>query len=131
MVLANILRTDAPIHRSLPADTELVRSVAVPARACQDATWRRTRACNELRSFSREYYPARLEAAVRSGSLTSATTRALLRLAPVPAAAAAKLTKTHIMAALRRACRVRGIEALATELHAILHCLPNYGRTPG
>jgi transposase len=122
MVLANILRTDAHIHRSLPADTELVRSIAALARACQDATWRRTRACNELRSFLREYYPAILEAAaVRSGSLTSATTRALLQLAPTPTAAA-QLTKTHIMAALRRAGRVRGIEALATELHAILHC---------
>ena len=44
MVLANILRTDKHLHRALPADTELARSIAVLARASQDATWRRTRA---------------------------------------------------------------------------------------
>jgi hypothetical protein len=63
VVLANILRTDLHVHRPLPADTELARSVAVIARACQDATWRRARAGNELRSLLREYYPAMLEAA--------------------------------------------------------------------
>src|SRR5690242_14785211 len=40
VVLANILRTDAPMHRRLPADTDLVRQIAVLARAHQDATWR-------------------------------------------------------------------------------------------
>jgi hypothetical protein len=37
-------------HRRLPADTELAQSITVLARAHQDATWRRTRAGNELRS---------------------------------------------------------------------------------
>jgi hypothetical protein len=44
MVLAAILRTDAEMHRPLPAGTELARSVAVLARAAQDAAWRRSRA---------------------------------------------------------------------------------------
>src|SRR5438270_8977903 len=57
MTLANILRTDAHMHRSLPADTELARAIAVLARAAQDAVWRRTRAGNELRSLLREYHP--------------------------------------------------------------------------
>ena len=57
MTLANILRTDAHMHRPLPADTELARAIAVLARAHQDATWRRTRASNELRSLLREYHP--------------------------------------------------------------------------
>ena len=51
MTLANILRTDAHMHRQLPADSDLVRSIAVLARAAQDAAWRRTRATQELRSL--------------------------------------------------------------------------------
>lgn len=62
MTLANILRTDAHLHRPLPADSELARVIAVLARAYQDATWRRTKAGNELRSLLREYYPRFLEA---------------------------------------------------------------------
>lgn len=120
MVLANILRTDAQYHRSLPNDTELARSIAVLARACQDATWRRTRACNELRSLLREYYPGLLRAfATKGTNLASPAARALLALAPTPTVAA-KLTKARIAAALRRAGRVRGVDALAAELHAAL-----------
>ncbi|MBB3733094.1 transposase [Nonomuraea dietziae] len=119
MVLANILRTDAHVHRPLPADTELVRSIKVLARACQDATWRRTRAGNEPRSLLREYYPAMLEAAAnRSGSLATPLTRALLQLAPTPAAAV-KVSQVKIAAALRRAGRLRHVEEVAAELHAI------------
>jgi len=51
VVLANILRTDAPMHRRLPADTDLVRQIAVLARAHQDATWRRSRASNHEEQF--------------------------------------------------------------------------------
>jgi hypothetical protein len=57
MTLANILRTDAHAHRALPADSDLARSIAVLARAAQDAIWRRTRATQELRALLREYYP--------------------------------------------------------------------------
>ena len=58
MVLANILRTDIHAHRPLPADTELTRAVAVLARAHQDATWRRSRAGNELRGCCASSTPA-------------------------------------------------------------------------
>jgi transposase len=37
LVLANILRTDLPSHRPLPADSELAQAIAVLARAQQDA----------------------------------------------------------------------------------------------
>ena len=57
MTLANILRTDAHMHRELPANSDLVRSIAVLARAARDAAWRRTRASQELRALLREYYP--------------------------------------------------------------------------
>lgn len=120
MVLANILRTDAHLHRPLPQDTELARSIAVLARAHQDATWRRTKASNELRSALREFYPGFLDAfAHRADFLISNEARAVLAIAPAPAAAA-KLTKSRIAAALRKAGRKRGIDTLAAELHQAL-----------
>ncbi len=89
VVLANILRTDAHVHRSLPHDRELVQAVAVLTRAHQDATWRRTRTSNELRSLLREYFPTFLAALNgRKGHLTSADARAVLAVASRPAAAA-------------------------------------------
>jgi transposase len=118
MVLANILRTDSHAHRPLPADSELVRAVAVLARAAQDAVWRRTKALQELRSLLREYYPGFLAAFHRAGAtnLASPEARQLLALAPTPTAAA-KLTATRIATALRRAGRQRSIDSLAAELH--------------
>ncbi|WP_431924502.1 IS110 family transposase [Micromonospora wenchangensis] len=120
VVLANILRTDAHAHRPLPHDSELVQAIAVLARAHQDATWRRTRASNELRSLLREYFPTFLAAFTgRKGNLTSADARAVLAIAPTPAAAA-KLSTARIAAALRRGGRQRGIEDLAAELQQAL-----------
>ncbi|WP_156425980.1 IS110 family RNA-guided transposase [Nocardia jinanensis] len=117
MTLANILRVDAHLHRRLPADSELAQAIAVLARAQQDAVWRRTKASNELRSLLREYYPAFLDTfAGRSATnLAKPETRAILAIAPTPAAAA-KLTKTRVAAALRRAGRQRGIDQLASEI---------------
>lgn len=118
MVLANILRTDAHAHRQLPADSELARSIAVPARAHQDATWRRTDASNELRSHLREYFTTFLETfGGRTTNLITPEARAVLAIAPTPAAAA-KLTKIRIAAALRRAGRQRSIDRAAGELQA-------------
>ena len=113
MTLANILRTDIHMHRPLPADSELVRAIAVLARAHQDATWRRTRAVQELRSLLREYYPGFL-AAFADGTATnlaSADARAVLAIAPTPAAAA-RLTK----AASRRRCGEVGANATSSRL---------------
>jgi transposase len=120
IVLASILRTDAHVHRQLPADTDLARSIAVLARAHQDATWRRTRASNELRSHLREYFPTFLEAVGgKTANLTSPEARSVLAIAPTPALAA-KLTRTRIAAALRRAGRQRGIDEAAAELQTAL-----------
>lgn len=59
------------------------------ARAHQDATWRRTCACNELRSVLREYYPGFLQAFnVVSTNLITREARAVLALAPTPTMAA-------------------------------------------
>ena len=62
LMLANVLRTDRHAHRPLSKDSELVRSIAVLARAGQDAVWQRQQAANQLRSLLREYFPAALTA---------------------------------------------------------------------
>ncbi|MGW6159392.1 IS110 family transposase, partial [Streptomyces sp. NPDC055144] len=120
MVLANILRTDAAAHRTIPADSELAQVVAVLARAQQDAVWDRTQAGNKLRSHLREYFPSYL-AAVQPilGGLCSSVARVLLAAAPTPAQAA-RLTRTQLRTVLKRAGRQRGVEAEATRLHTAL-----------
>ncbi|WP_063043776.1 IS110 family transposase [Nocardia pseudovaccinii] len=117
MTLANILRVDAHVHRQLPADSELAQAISVLARAQQDAVWRRSKASNELRSILREYYPAFLDAfAGKSATnLAKPDARAILAIAPTPAHAA-KLTRTRIATALRRAGRKRGIDNLADDI---------------
>ena len=121
MTLANILRTDAPAHRTLPADNELVQAIAVLARAAQDAIWRRTRAAQELRALLREYHPGFL-AAFAKGTVTnlaSAEARVVLAISPTPAEAA-RLSSARISAALRRAGRQRGIDALTGQIRQTL-----------
>jgi hypothetical protein len=102
MTLANILRVDAHLRRRLAADSELCRATAVLARAHQDTIWRRTKAHNELRSLLREFY--RTLRATFSGrfalGIASPEARAVLAIAPTPAAAA-KLSVARIAAALR------------------------------
>jgi transposase len=73
MTLANILRVDAAHHRPLPEDSELVQSIAVLARAQQDAVWNRQQLANQLRSLLREFFSAALQAfQVENVGLTSA-----------------------------------------------------------
>jgi Transposase len=99
-VLANILRTDIDAHRPLPADSELAQTVAVLARAQQDAVWDRTQAHNKLRSVLREFYPAILAAfATKRDGILRPEARMILAAAPTPTAAA-KLTKTQLQALL-------------------------------
>jgi transposase len=120
LVLANILRTDLPAHRPLPADSELAQAIAVLARAQQDAVWDRTCAHNKLRSQLREYYPGIIAAfADKRHGLLRPDARALLAAAPTPRAAA-KLTKTQLRALLRRAGRQRRVDAEADRIQAIL-----------
>jgi hypothetical protein len=121
MTLANILRTDAGAHRPLPADTELAQAVTVLARAAQDATWRRTKATQELRALLREYYPTFLDAFTGGvhTNLAKPDARAVLALAPTPEQGAT-LTKASIIAALRRAGRQRRLDQTADRIHQAL-----------
>jgi transposase len=106
-VLANILRTDRAQHRPVPADSELVQAIRVLARAQQDAVWDRQQAQNKLRSQLREYYPAALST---FADLSSPVAIEVLLLAPTPAAAA-RLRRSSLRAALVRAGRQRGVDA--------------------
>ncbi|KOV26314.1 IS110 family transposase [Streptomyces sp. XY413] len=116
LVLANVLRTDMHAHRPLPNDSDLAQAVAVLTRAQQDATWNRQQIANQLRSLLREYYPAALAAVeVWKNGLCRPEAHEILRLAPTPAKAA-RLTRTQLQAALKRAGRQRGIAADAERL---------------
>jgi transposase len=119
LVLANILRTDMHAHRPLPGDSDLGRAISVLARAQQDALWNRQQLANQLRSLLREYYPAALDAfASWSNGLCRPEARELLKAAPTPGRAA-RLTRTQIQSALKRAGRKRGIEAEAERLRDV------------
>ena len=119
LMLANVLRTDRHAHRPLPKDSELVRAVAVLARAGQDAVWQRQQAANQLRSLLREYFPAALTAfQVKHVGLASPEARTVLAAAPTPAAAA-RLTKTRLRSLLIKAGRRRNLDPWVERLHAI------------
>lgn len=119
LVLANILRTDMHAHRPLPDDSELSQAIAVLARAQQDATWNRQQISNQLRSLLREYYPAALAAFEpwRNG-LCRREAREILRVAATPTQAA-RLTRTQLQAALKRAGRERSIATEADRIRGI------------
>jgi transposase len=136
MALANILRTDADAHRPLPADTELVQAIAVLARAQQDAVWNRGQLSNQLRSHLKQYFPAALAAfQIKGVGLDSREARAVLAVAPDPAAAA-KLPAARLGSVLRKAGRQRNVEAWAKRLRIIftsdyLHQPPAVERAMG
>ncbi|WP_432844952.1 IS110 family transposase [Amycolatopsis sp. CA-161197] len=128
MALANILRTDAHLHRQLPDDTDLARSISVLARAHQDAVWRRTKLVQELRARLREYHPGFLAAfgpgsgagsGMSTTQLASNDARAVLALAPSPAEAQRASTE-RVETALRRGGRQRNIPARAAAIVAAL-----------
>jgi transposase len=119
LVLANILRTDMPVHRPLPADSEHARAITVLARAQQDAVWNRQQLVNQIRSLLREYYPAALAAFQhKQYGLARPDARVVLALATTPTRAA-RHSLAQLRSALKRAGRVRGIDEEATRLRAV------------
>ncbi|MER5619143.1 IS110 family transposase [Streptomyces sp. NPDC002215] len=119
LVLANIIRTDMPMHRPLPDDSALAQAVAVLARAHQDAVWNRQQIANQLRSLLREYYPAALEAwRHKAGGLTRPDARKILAAAPTPATAA-ELPLWKLKVTLHSAGRKRGINEDAERIQTL------------
>jgi transposase len=101
MVLANILRTDAHLHRPLPADSHTAQAIEVLARAHQDLIWSRQHEVNRLRSLLAGYYPAALAA---FPDLTTRTAMSVLAAAPTPGRAA-RLTTGDLLDLLATAGR--------------------------
>jgi transposase len=135
MALANILRTDRHVHRTLPGDSALARSITVLARGYQDAVWRRTKIVQELRARLREYYPGFLAAfaassrgGLSSTRLASEDARAVLAIAPSPGEGL-KISKARVENALRRGGRQRRVATVAERIVAALR-IPQLRQDP-
>jgi hypothetical protein len=96
-------------------DSELAEAIKLVARAHQSLIWDRTRQVLRLRGVLREFFPAALEA---FAELDAADALELLAVAPDPDRAA-RLSKSRIVAALRRANR-RGVEERADAIQSVL-----------
>jgi len=99
--LADMVRTDRHQLRPVAGDSELAEAIKVVARAHKTLIWERTRHTQRLRNALREFFPGALAA---FDDLTGPDALELLGKAADPVAAA-RLTRTQITAALRRAGR--------------------------
>jgi transposase len=99
--LADMVRTDGHQLRQVAGDSAQVEGIKLLARAHQTLIWDRTRQVLRLRAGLREYFPAALLA---FDDLTAPQALELLGKAPDPVTAA-RLSRTQILAALKRARR--------------------------
>jgi transposase len=116
VVLANVLRTDRHLHRSLPNITETGLAIKALARQHQEAVWARQLTVSRLRSVLLEFYPHALTA---FPVLTHKAALEVLRAAPTPASAA-KITHRRIVTLLQRSGRGNHPD-LVEHIHARLH----------
>jgi len=123
-VLADMVRTDAHQLRPAAGDTPGAAAIKVVARAHKTLIWERTRQVQRLRHQLREYFPAALAA---FEDLDAPEVLELLGKAPDPAAAA-KLTRAQVSAALKRARR-RDIAGKTDAMLAALRS-PQLGQPP-
>ena len=114
-LLAEIVRLDRVHHRPVAADSDRGEAIKLAARTHQNLVWDRTRHVLRLRSALREFFPAALKA---FPDLDAPDALELLGRAPDPDQAA-RLTKTRISAALKRAHR-RDVDAKTAQLQQIL-----------
>jgi hypothetical protein len=113
-VLAELARTDSHNHRPIAGDSELAETVKVLARAHQGLIWTRRRQLNQLRSTLREFYPAAIDTFAELGHSDAL---AILAVAPTPSQGR-QLSRSKIVAALRRGGRQRRVEERAAEIQA-------------
>src|SRR4051794_66818 len=114
-VLADMVRTDSHQLRQVAGDSDEAEAVKLVARAHKTLIWERTRHAQRLRNALREFFPAALAA---FDDLTSSDALELLSKAADPTTAA-RLTRTQIIAALRRAGR-RNLADRAEQIQAAL-----------
>jgi transposase len=113
--LADMVRTDRHQLRAVAGDSEQAQAVKVVARAHQTLIWERHRHMMRLRTALREFFPAALEA---YGDLTAPDALELLSRAPDPASAA-RLSRSQITAALKRARRRQAADKAAAITAAL------------
>jgi hypothetical protein len=113
MVLANILRTDTAVHRQLPADSEPVHAIAVPAPARQDPAWNHVQTANKHRPHPREDLPGLLAAFARTREEPYSPP------ARTPAQAAGP-TRTQPRSPVKKASRKHSTDAEADHLREAL-----------
>jgi hypothetical protein len=104
-------------------DSDLAEAMKVVTRAHKTLIWERTRHTQRLRHALRDYFPAALAA---FEDLDAPDALELLAKAPDPASAA-RLSKSQITAALKRARR-RDVEAKAERIQAALRA-PHLGQS--
>jgi transposase len=114
--LADMVRTDSHQLRQVAGDSELAEAIKVVTRAHKTLIWERTRHVQRLRQALRDFFPGALEA---FEDLTAADALELLSKAPDPTTAA-RLTRTQITAALRRARR-RHVAERTEQIRTALH----------
>ena len=128
MVLANILRTDADVHRALPADRARPGDRSPrphPAGRCVGPHPGRQQAPLPTARVLSGFLAA---VASLKGILASPIARALLAATPTPEQAD-KLTRAQLRAVLKKAGRSRGIDAEAERLREAL-CIPQMRQLP-
>jgi transposase len=113
--LADMVRTDSHQLRQVAGDSELAEAIKVVARAHKTLIWERTRHVQRLRQALQDFFPGALEA---FEDLTAADALELLGKAPDPESAA-RLTRSQITAALRRARR-RHVDDRAEQIRTAL-----------
>ena len=116
-VLADLVRTDRHNHREAAGDSEGAEAIKVLARAHQGAIWSRQRESNALRNALKDYYPGALLAF--GSDLHDRDAVAILEIAPTPPLGR-QLSKSKIIAALKRAGRERNLERRAKEIQEAL-----------
>jgi transposase len=116
-VLADIVRTDAHLHRPVAGDTELAEGIKLLARAHKSFVWERQRHVNRLRNGLREFYPGAVQAF--GTDLAARDALAVLRVAPTPELGR-RLSRANITAALKRGGRQRNMQATAERIQQAL-----------
>jgi transposase len=101
IVLANILRTDLHLHRTLPRISEGGLAVKALARQHQEAIWARQLTVNRLRSVLMEFYPNAIRA---FPVLTHKAALEIIGTAPSPTHGV-KLTHKRVVSLLQRSGR--------------------------
>ncbi len=100
-VLANILRTDRPVHRPLPASSDHALAIKALARQHQEAIWALNQTISRLRSVLLEFYP---QAVATFANLKHHAATAILAAASTPQAAV-RLNRRRVVTILHRCGR--------------------------